>query len=116
MFPMRTARGGMQWVRVGPERVMTKDGMGGLAMSRSLGDLRLRPAVISVPEMQERQLDSRDKVVILGSDGVWDHVTSQEAVEIAAKRDNPSMAAKEIAEIAKRRWHHETEGQIADDI
>lgn len=116
ILPMHTARGGVRWVRVGPERVMTREGTGGLAMSRSFGDLRLRPAVIAVPELQEKLLDSRDKVLVVGSDGVWDHMTSQEVVDMAARRDNPTVAAREIAEFAKKRWQQATEGQVVDDI
>ncbi|CAJ1334084.1 unnamed protein product [Effrenium voratum] len=109
-------RGGVRWIRAGPERVMDKQGMGGLAMSRSLGDLRLHPYVISQPEVIERKLDSRDKVLVLATDGVWDHVSSQEAVDIAGKFDDPKAAAREIAGIARHRWQVATEGQMSDDI
>lgn len=109
-------RGGVRWIRAGPERVMDKQGMGGLAMSRSLGDLRLHPYVISQPEVVERKLDSRDKVLVLASDGVWDHVSSQEAVDIAGKFDDPKAAAREITGIARHRWQIATEGQMSDDI
>lgn len=109
-------RGGVRWIRAGPERVMDKQGMGGLAMSRSLGDLRLHPYVSSQPEVVERKLDSRDKVLVLASDGVWDHVTSQEAVEIAGRVDDPKAAAREITGIARQRWQIATDGQMSDDI
>ncbi|CAE7228711.1 unnamed protein product [Symbiodinium natans] len=109
-------RGGVRWIRAGPERVMDKQGMGGLAMSRSLGDLRLHPYVSSQPEVVERKLDSRDKVLVLASDGVWDHVTSQEAVEIAGRVDDPKVAAREITGIARQRWQIATDGQMSDDI
>ncbi|CAK9097415.1 unnamed protein product [Durusdinium trenchii] len=109
-------RGGVRWIRAGPERVMDKQGMGGLAMSRALGDLRLHPYVISQPEVVERKLDSRDKVLVLASDGVWDHISSQEAVDIAGKFDDPKAAAREITGIARHRWQIATEGQMSDDI
>mmetsp|Transcript_10050 Transcript_10050/g.22580 ORF Transcript_10050/g.22580 Transcript_10050/m.22580 type:complete len:458 (+) Transcript_10050:129-1502(+) len=108
--------GGIHWMRGGPERVMSRNGFGGLAMSRSLGDLSLRPFVSSQPEVIDRRLDSRDKVLVLGSDGVWDHVSSQEAVDIAAKHDNPESAAREIAGVARRRWNADTDGMMSDDI
>jgi len=56
-----------------------------LAMSRSLGDLSFRPYVISQPELRERQLNHKDKVIILGSDGVWDRMAFQEAVRRLGK-------------------------------
>lgn len=95
---------------------MDRSGLGGLAMSRSLGDLCLRPFVSSQPELVERQLGEKDKVLILGSDGVWDHITSQEAVNIASRHKDPSAAARELTRVAQRRWQTETQGMMADDI
>eukprot|EP00931_Biecheleriopsis_adriatica_P051288 TRINITY_DN29729_c0_g1_i2.p1 TRINITY_DN29729_c0_g1~~TRINITY_DN29729_c0_g1_i2.p1 ORF type:complete len:442 (-),score=57.29 TRINITY_DN29729_c0_g1_i2:55-1326(-) len=92
-------RGGVRWIRAGPERVMDKQGMGGLAMSRSLGDLRLHPYVL-----------------VLATDGVWDQLTSQEAVDIANKHEDPRIAAREITGISRHRWQIATEGQMSDDI
>lgn len=109
-------RGGVRWIRAGPERVMDKQGMGGLAMSRSLGDLRLHPYVSSVPEVIERRLDNRDKYLVLATDGVWDQLTSQEAVDIATKHEDPRAAAREITGVSRQRWQVATEGQMCDDI
>lgn len=114
-FPVMV-KGGLRWMRGGPERVMDKNGMGGLAMSRSLGDLSLRPYVSAQPELIERRLDSRDKVLVLGSDGIWDHISSQEAVDIACRHGDPAVAARELANVARRRWQTETDGQMSDDI
>jgi len=109
-------KGSVRWMRGGPERVMDKSGMGGLAMSRSLGDLSLRPFVSSQPEVREHRLDSRDRVLILGSDGVWDQLSSQEAVDIAHRHQDPNSAAREIAGVARRRWKTTTDGTLSDDI
>ncbi|CAK9031635.1 tRNA pseudouridine synthase A (tRNA pseudouridine(38-40) synthase) (tRNA pseudouridylate synthase I) (tRNA-uridine isomerase I) [Durusdinium trenchii] len=67
-------------------------------------------------KVSERTLCSKDKVLILGSDGVWDRMISQEAVDIAAKHTDPNAAAREVASIARQRWHVETQGQLSDDI
>lgn len=112
MFPMPSG----QWVKAGPARVMEPSGMGGLAVSRSLGDLRLKPWVSSRPEIVERKLDDSDKFLVLGSDGIWDHISSKEAVDIVSKTPDPVKAAQEIAAVAKQRWHRETRGQLSDDI
>jgi serine/threonine protein phosphatase PrpC len=114
-FPMMQG-GSMRWMKAGPERVMDRSGMGGLAVSRSLGDLCLRPFVSATPEIVERKLDSKDKFMILGSDGIWDHMTSKEAVDIAGRIDDPNQASNEIASICKQRWQRETQGMLADDI
>lgn len=116
VFPMRSPAGGVTFVRAGPERICDKGGQGGLAVSRSFGDLALHPYVTAQPEMCERRLSSRDKVVILGSDGVWDHVSSQEAVDIAGDHSDPNAAAREIADVARKRWAARTEGCLSDDI
>eukprot|EP00931_Biecheleriopsis_adriatica_P064207 TRINITY_DN39020_c0_g1_i1.p1 TRINITY_DN39020_c0_g1~~TRINITY_DN39020_c0_g1_i1.p1 ORF type:complete len:388 (-),score=56.73 TRINITY_DN39020_c0_g1_i1:18-1160(-) len=116
LFPVRNVLGGTSFVRMGPERVMDSSGLGGLAMSRSLGDTCLHPYVSSKPELHARRLDRRDKVLILGSDGVWDHVSSQEAVNIAARHKDPNAAAREITGAARQRWAAETEGLLSDDI
>jgi len=114
-FPVLSPMG-LRFIRAGPERVMDKNGMGGLAMSRSFGDLSLRPYVSSQPEIHERQLCGKDRLLVLGTDGVWDHVSSQEAVEIAGKHRDPQAAAREITSVAKRRWNEDTQGQMSDDI
>merc|ERR1719506_1032950 len=97
-------------------RVMAPDGMGGLAMSRSLGDANYHPQVSSKPEISERKLDKRDRVLILGSDGVWDQMSSQEAVRIAQQHKDPNAAARQIAAISKQRWMLETNCALTDDI
>eukprot|EP00927_Polykrikos_kofoidii_P074067 TRINITY_DN70048_c0_g1_i1.p1 TRINITY_DN70048_c0_g1~~TRINITY_DN70048_c0_g1_i1.p1 ORF type:complete len:424 (-),score=63.03 TRINITY_DN70048_c0_g1_i1:56-1327(-) len=114
-FPVAQG-GGIRWMKAGPERVMDKHGVGGLALSRSLGDLALRPYVNAQPEVLEKRLDRHDKLLVLGSDGIWDQLSSKEAVDIAGRHVDPRVAAKEIAEIARRRWQEQTQGQVSDDI
>lgn len=115
-FPVWNAGGGVRLMRGGPERVMDSSGFGGLAMSRSLGDLSLRPYVSSQPEVYERKLDSKDRFLVLGSDGVWDQMSNQEVIDIASRVSDPAHAAREIANQARRRWQSETEGLLSDDI
>ena len=55
----------------------------GLALSRSLGDkMAHKVGVISSPEVRRHQLTLKDKFIIIGSDGLWDKVTSEEAVNL----------------------------------
>lgn len=115
-FPVWNAGGGVRLMRGGPERVMDSSGFGGLAMSRSLGDLSLRPYVSSQPEVFERRLDNKDRFLVLGSDGVWDQLSNQEVVDIASRVHDPVAAAREISNQARRRWQSETEGLLSDDI
>jgi hypothetical protein len=116
-YPVRATLGGPpRLMRVGPERVWDRTGCCGLGVTRSLGDLAMHPFVVANPELHEHTIESKDKLLILGSDGVWDRLRSQEAVDIAARHADPTTAAREITEIARRRWHQETQGHVSDDI
>lgn len=53
-----------------------------LAVSRAFGDRRLKTYVSATPEMRSRQLQDGDDFLILASDGVWDVLSSQAAVDI----------------------------------
>jgi len=115
-YPVRRGAGAPRLVPMGPERVWDRDGRCGLCVSRSLGDLGMRPYVTAEPEVSERQLGPQDRLLVLGSDGVWDHVGSQEAVNIAAQHRDPTTGSREIARVARERWYSETQGQVSDDI
>tara|TARA_B110000977_G_scaffold114034_1_gene147545 strand:+ start:1714 stop:2340 length:627 start_codon:yes stop_codon:yes gene_type:complete len=94
------ARGGLGNNFVGPHRVWLNTAgyprSGGLAVSRAFGDLRLEKAgVVCAPEITVRVLgngqghaargdtNGTPLCVVLASDGVWDHVSSQSAASIA---------------------------------
>ena len=91
---------------------------GGLAVSRAFGDTNLSTAgVIAEPEIHHERIGPRDKFVILASDGVWDHVSSQEAVDIAAAHfDNPRRASEIISAKASEGWKRAMNGGYRDDI
>jgi len=100
----------------GPERVWDHSGMCGLGMSRSLGDRHMAPFVTAEPEITERRLDPHDKLLVIGSDGVWDMMQNDEAVDIAGRHSEPKAAAREITQLCKQRWHTNTQGMMQDDI
>jgi serine/threonine protein phosphatase PrpC len=63
-------------------------------MSRSFGDLRLKypvPFVISDPEFHIEELTPIDQFIILASDGLWDVLTDQRAVDIVRKCENSQV-------------------------
>ncbi|CAG9313185.1 unnamed protein product [Blepharisma stoltei] len=72
---------------LGPDRVWTDDvHASGLAMSRSIGDSRVhKVGVITEPELVYHQIMPEDKFAIIASDGVWEFMSSEEAVEIVGK-------------------------------
>lgn len=102
----------------GPARVWDPTRRFGLACSRSMGDTVYygpnRSGVIAEPVVTTHRLERNDKFVILGSDGVWDRVTSQEAIQIAQSCRDVESASEKIMMIARQRW--EQQAQVADDI
>ena len=103
----------------GPARVW-KGGFGigpGLAMSRSLGDHAVAEVgVTAEPVMLTEAITPEDEVLILASDGVWEFISSQEAVAICqTKHPNATAATKELIKQATARWKA-AEGNYRDDI
>jgi len=104
---------------IGPPRVwLSHQDVPGLAMSRSFGDLiAASVGVIAKPEIWEREQSEQDRFMILASDGVWEFIDNQAAVDLVASataRGGPEEAAKALVDEATKRWHAEEE--VVDDI
>ncbi|KAH6804439.1 hypothetical protein C2S51_032686 [Perilla frutescens var. frutescens] len=56
---------------------------GVLAMSRAIGDVFLKPYVISEPEVSFTRREEDDEFVIISSDGMWDVISSEMAGRVA---------------------------------
>nr|GMD27131.1 probable protein phosphatase 2C 25 [Ipomoea batatas] len=56
---------------------------GSLAVSRGIGDRSLKQWITAEPETRILTLDSQLDFLILASDGLWDKVSTQEAVDVA---------------------------------
>ena len=65
-------------------------------MTRALGHTLIccNPDITVVP------LTDNHQVLILATDGVWDHITYEDALEIALDNEDPAIAAREIVEAA----------------
>lgn len=92
----------------------------GLAMSRSIGDHILKNVgVIADPEIKTFDLTEEDEFFIIGTDGIWEFISSDEAVYIIQncfeKGMGASDACKELIQVAMKRWQ-ENEGDYRDDI
>lgn len=90
----------------------------GLAMARSIGDHNAAAVgVIAEPEVHQYTFDKEDAVLIMGSDGVWELLESQQVVDIAMQ--NLSQPTEDIVdriiEQAAYMWKVE-EGDYRDDI
>ncbi|XP_058075055.1 probable protein phosphatase 2C 25 [Magnolia sinica] len=88
---------------------------GSLAVCRGIGDSHLKKWVIAEPETKILRIKHDCEFLILASDGLWDKVSNQEAVDIArpfcTDADSPSLlsACKQLASLSLTRGS-------ADDI
>ncbi|XP_010423306.1 PREDICTED: probable protein phosphatase 2C 68 isoform X1 [Camelina sativa] len=53
-----------------------------------------RPVLSAEPSVYTRVLQTSDKFVIFASDGLWEHMTNQQAVDIVNKNPRPGIARK----------------------
>lgn len=102
---------------MGPYRVWLQYAwIPGLAMSRALGDvLAHQVGVISEPDHTVIELTTSDRFMVLASDGVWEFISNQEAVDIVAGHDSAEEACRQLVDEAYQRWLNEEEG-VVDDI
>ena len=90
----------------------------GLAMSRSIGDMLSRDlGVISEPTVSEHDLTEQDEFVLLCSDGVWEFITNEDAINFVGNMGRTKVveAAEYLAKKAWGRWIQH-EGDVVDDI
>jgi len=79
---------------------------GMLAVSRALGDVILHPYVSCDPEIHgpiNLTTHLRSQFMILACDGLWDVVSDEEAISIAAPIANPEVASKKLRDVAFKR-------------
>ena len=104
---------------VGPYRIYGRDNDSngqGLTMSRSIGDMDSKKyGVIYDPEIFRYELKQNDKVVVVGTDGLWEQLTNEEVIEIVNECLNKDLKAKETAEIiigrARKNFKDENENE-----
>ena len=95
----------------GPKRVWIKgQGIPGLAMTRSFGDIiGSTVGIISEPEIKIFKYEKENKFIIIGSDGLWEYISCQEAVNIVGNffQDNnldSDSAVIKLFQIARNKW------------
>tara|TARA_Y100000389_G_C17470116_1_gene529641 strand:+ start:6410 stop:7153 length:744 start_codon:yes stop_codon:yes gene_type:complete len=67
----------------------------GMSVSRSFGDLDRQPYIIAKPDIYRYNIKKNDQFIIMATDGLWDVMTNQEAVEIV--KSNYKNGAKVLA-------------------
>jgi serine/threonine protein phosphatase PrpC len=95
----------------------------GLAMSRALGDLvgYHRAGISAVPEVSEFDLTGNEHL-LLCSDGVWEFLSSQDAVSAietelhSASASQHMDAAEKLCKLSWDKWMMEENGAVVDDI
>lgn len=82
---------------------------GSLAVSRGIGDKHLKQWVTAEPESKIISLKSEHEFLILASDGLWDKVSNQEAVDIArplcveTEKPAPLFACRKLVDLSVSR-------------
>jgi len=90
----------------------------GLAMTRSIGDtVGCTAGVTCTPEVKTLQIEKDWRFLLLCSDGIWEFIDSQEAVDIVSRYQaaDAHKAAEALASEAWNRWILE-EQNVVDDI
>jgi len=102
-----------------PQRVFLKDKMyPGLSMTRSIGDtVGVEAGVISTPDVTRKKVEQDWRLLLVCSDGVWEFISSQEAVNIV-KPFMPHECQKAAEALASKAWNRwiEEEENVVDDI
>ncbi|XP_022718389.1 probable protein phosphatase 2C 2 isoform X1 [Durio zibethinus] len=73
---------------------------GSLAVSRAIGDFHLKQWIISEPEIKTLPLTSDCEFLIMASDGLWDKVNEQEAVNVVLRERNVQESCKKLVDIS----------------
>lgn len=101
-----------------PHRVFMQNRMyPGLAMSRAIGDIvGSTVGIIPDPDVRIIELRDADEFLIVSTDGVWEFISSQEAVKLVSKykRQGVRDATEDLAAEAWNRWQEEE--NVVDDI
>lgn len=98
---------------LGPLRVWLADeDIPGLAMTRSIGDhIAAMAGVSSQAEVKRHDLDEMDKILVLGSDGLFEFLSNEELLALAVPfldTNNPRGATEKLVQAAEARWRKVT--------
>ncbi|CAN6475502.1 unnamed protein product [Victoria cruziana] len=73
---------------------------GSLAISRAIGDAHMKEWVTSEPETIRVALSTDCEFLIIASDGLWDKVSNQEAVDEVIKNSSRSESCRKLVEMS----------------
>eukprot|EP00536_Pseudo-nitzschia_multiseries_P002530 jgi/Psemu1/183680/e_gw1.34.202.1 len=89
-----------------PPRVWSPNGdYPGTAFTRSLGDSMAEElGVFAEPEMLTREIKPEDRVIVVGSDGIFEFLTNQSVIDICAKFTDPLKACQAVVAESYELW------------
>jgi len=101
----------------GFERVVSPNHGTVLAPTRSIGDCEFDPiGVCPTPEVTHYKLTGQEHVLILASDGLWEFISSSQAVKLAMSHKNATQACDALVRLSMEKWKQDATGQYCDDI
>jgi protein phosphatase 1L len=74
-----------------------------LAVTRAFGDASMKPWVACEPEVTRRRITPDCRFLVLASDGLWNKVSCQEAVDVVFAADGTTAPCKELVAMARSR-------------
>ncbi|KAL6529676.1 hypothetical protein OROGR_015299 [Orobanche gracilis] len=83
--------------------------LGSLAVSRGIGDHYLKQWVTAEPETKVLKLEPEHEFLLLASDGLWDKVSNQEAIDVARPlcvnidKPKPLSACRKLVDLSVSR-------------
>jgi serine/threonine protein phosphatase PrpC len=86
-------------------------------MTRAIGDIVCQSlGVIAEPDIQLIELSNADKFLMLCSDGVWEFISSEEAISLFKSEEGSlETKVKGLVEASFNQWL-EKEKDVSDDI
>ena len=90
-------------------------GQAGLAVTRSVGDADVKSIGVNAEaDTEEFELRPSDKFILLGTDGLWDHVEYQDAIELVNDTvKQPALVARRLVTEALARGSRDNVSAIA---
>lgn len=77
----------------------------GTAFTRSLGDsIAEEIGVIADPELVTREVSPEDRVLVLGSDGIFEFLTNEQVLNICMNHKDPLHACKDLLAKSYEEW------------
>jgi len=100
----------------GTYRVLNEE-VGGLAVTRAIGDYNFKPYVTGEPEVSSGILSNSISYICMASDGLWDDVSNEEAGKVLLEQSkNIQKSTEHLVEIAYSRGSEDNITVVTVDI